>query len=97
MNRFRMGLEKSGKIVTERDWMIAALLALTKQSDQELLVPLEASTAIESKPSVVEVVEEDMKDEAKDEAKVEEGKEAKVSTPTDVEKGQKEEGQVENT
>ena len=30
VNRFKLQLEKSGKIVTERDWMIAALLALTK-------------------------------------------------------------------
>ena len=30
VNRFRLQLEKSGKIVTEKDWMIAALLALTK-------------------------------------------------------------------
>ena len=35
VNRFRQELENSGKIVTERDWMMAALLALTKHPEQE--------------------------------------------------------------
>ena len=35
VNRFRTELKTSGKIVTQRDWMIAALLALIKRPDQE--------------------------------------------------------------
>ena len=33
LNRFRSELTNSGKIVTERDWMLAALLALTRHPD----------------------------------------------------------------
>ena len=86
VNRFRLQLEKSGKIVTERDWMIAALLALTKQPEQESTPAIvEQSTALESKPSITEAVEE----EKKDEPMAEEGKETKESVPEDAEKGQK--------
>ena len=93
VNRFRLQLEKSGKIVTERDWMIAALLALTKQPVQEstpaiqesTLAIVEHSTAIESKPSITEAGEE----EKKDEVMAEEGKETKESVPEDAEKDQK--------
>ena len=83
VNRFKLQLEKSGKIVTERDWMIAALLALTKQPEQEstpAVVPspavVEPSTILEPKSSLPETGEEEKKD-LKDEVMVEEGAEAK--------------------
>ena len=46
---------------------------------------MENSTALESKPSITEAVEE----EKKDEPMAEEGKETKESVPEDAEKGQK--------
>ena len=36
LNRFRAELSNSGKIVTEKDWMLSALLALTRHPEQDL-------------------------------------------------------------
>lgn len=103
MNRFRLQLEKSGKIVTEKDWMIAALLALTKQSEPEPkppvepAPPVEQSTALESKPSIADLGEEDKKEkkdeEKKEEVTPEEGKEVSESVPAPPEEAPKPENE----